>query len=197
MRRLSNKFYVVGAVAAVVVSSVLGDVSAQKSTPAAEDTGIGRSGDSIGEEKMTREQKVAWVEEQVAAAQHIYQRVESMLVQAKKEKDSIKISCLQDKLTQLEVNLQGIEERRMLFEDAIANDDAGDADQQFTILGIYISRVQSLMAEAENCIGEGDVVIGDADTTLTIDDDITGEDPTDPVDWQIGVDQPIHASGFF
>ena len=197
MRRLSKRFYVVGAVAAVVVSSVLGDVSAQKSTPATEDTGYGRGGDTVGEEKMTREQKVAWVEEQVAAAQHIYQRVESMLAQAKKEKDSIKISCLQDKLTQLDVNLQGIEERRMLFEDALASGDAGDADQQFTILGIYVSRVQSLMAEAENCIGEGDVVIGDADTLLTIDDDVTDEDPSEPVDWQIGVDQPVHASGFY
>jgi hypothetical protein len=179
------------------MSSVLSDVSAQKATPATEETGLGRQGDSAGEEKMTREQKVAWVEEQVSTAQQIYKRVEAMLAQAKKEKDPIKISCLEDKLTQLEVNMQGVEERRMLFEEALSGGDAGDADQQFTILGIYISRVQSLMAEAENCIGEGDVVIGESDTVLTIDDDITGEDPTEPVDWQIGIDQPVQASGYY
>lgn len=197
MRRFSKRFYVVGAVAVLVVSGALSDVSAQKATPAAEETGFGRQGDSAGEEKMTREQKVAWVEEQVSSAQHVYKRVESMLAQAKKEKDSIKISCLEDKLTQLEVNLQGVEERRMLFDEALSSGDAAGADQQFTILGIYVSRVQSLMAEAENCIGEGDVVIGESDTVLIIDEDITGQDPTEPVDWQIGINQPVHASGYY
>jgi hypothetical protein len=197
MRGFSRRSFVIVAAAAIVVSSVLNDVSAQKSTPADDGTVLGRDGDPSGEEKMTREQKIAWVEEQVSSAQHVYKRVETMLEQAKKEKDSIKISCLQDKLTQLEVNLQGVEERRMLFEDAVSSGDAVGAEQQFTILRIYISRVQSLMAEAENCIGEGDVVIGESDTVLTIDDDITDEDPTEPVDWQIGVDQPVHASGYF
>jgi hypothetical protein len=194
---ISQKVLMVGATAVAVAAGLLSDVSAQKTTPAADEAGPGAGGSLIGEEKMTREQKIAWVEEQVAAAQAIYQRVESMLEQANKEKDSIKISCLQDKLTQLEVNLQGVEERRMLFEDALSRGDGADADQQFTILRIYISRVQSLMAEAENCIGEGDVVLGDADTVLTIDDDITREDPTEPVDWQVGIDQPVHASGYF
>jgi len=197
MRGLKKRHLDIGTAVAVLLSSAWSDVAAQKATPTADDTSAGGAGDSFGEEKMTREQKIAWVEEQVAAAQQIYKRVESMLAQAKKEKDSIKISCLEDKLTQLEVNLQGVEERRMLFDEALANGDAAGAEQQFTIIRIYISRVQSLMAEAENCVGEGDIVLGESDTTLTIDDDITGEDPTEPVDWQIGVDQPVHASGYY
>jgi hypothetical protein len=198
MRGFSQKIFMVGTAVVAVAASVLSDVSAQKTTPAADEVGIGSSGDSaFGDEKMTREQKVAWVEQQVGSAQSVYTRVESMLEQAKKEKDSIKISCLQDKLTQLEVNLQGVEERRMLFEDANSRGDTADSDQQFRMLQIYISRVQSLMAEAENCIGEGDVVIGESDTTLTINQDITNEDPTEPIDWQVGINQPVHASGYY
>jgi hypothetical protein len=182
---------------ALVVCGVLSDVSAQRSAPVAAEKRVGRNGDPADDAKMTREQKIAWVEDQVASAQQVYRRVESMLEQAKKEKDSIKITCLQDKLTQLEVNLQGVEERRMLFEESLSNGDAIGSEQQFTILRIYVARVQSLMAEAENCVGEGDVVIGESDTILTIDQDVTGEDPTEPIDWQVGIDQPVHASAFF
>jgi len=197
MREISRKLYLVGIAGAVLSSVVLSDVSAQKTSPAGDEAALGQNGDSAGEKEMTRREKVAWVEDQVGMVQSVYARVESMLEQAKKEKDSIKISCLQDKLTQLEVNLQGVEERRALFEESEARGDAAGTDQQFRMLQIYVSRVQSLMAEAENCVGEGDVVIGESDTVLTIDDDITREDPTEPVDLQVGVDQPVHASGYF
>jgi hypothetical protein len=197
MSALSRRSVVFAVATALVASGVLSDVSAQRSAPPAAEKRAGRNGDPADDAKMTREQKIGWVEEQVASAQQVYRRVESMLEQAKKEKDSIKITCLQDKLTQLEVNLQGVEERRMLFEESLSNGDAIGSEQQFTILRIYVARVQSLMAEAENCVGEGDVVIGESDTILTIDQDVTGEDPTEPIDWQVGVDQPVHASAFF
>lgn len=196
MTGLPKRFRTAGVVTAAFLSAALGDVSAQKASPAPDDAGFeGKA--TAGEERMTQAQKIAWVGEQAIAAQQVYRRVLSMLEQAKKEKDSIKISCLEDKLTQLEVNIQGIEERKMLFDEASSKGDTSGADQQFTVLNIYISRVQSLMAEAENCIGEGDVVVGESETILTIDDDVTGEDPTEPTDFPIAIDQPIHASGYY
>lgn len=191
-RTFLMRFVAAGAVA--LVSGALGDVSAQKGSGRPDDPAERAQND---ETLMSRGEKIAWVEEQIEAAQRIYQRVQAMLEQARKEKDTIKITCLTDKLTQLEVNLQGIEERRMAFEDALSAGDSASADQQFTILKIYVSRIQSLMAEAENCIGEGDVVVGGSDVSLTIDDDITSEDPTITIDWQIGIDQPVHASAYF
>jgi hypothetical protein len=197
MKGVLKRSRFIGGAAAVLASVVLSDVSAQSGTRGDDAPRGAEGGGRLVDKEMTTQEKIAWVEEQVAAAQGIYTRVESMLEEAKKEKDSIKISCLQDKLQQLEVNLQGVEERRMLFEDALSRGDEGDANQQFRMLQIYITRVQSLMAEAENCIGEGDVVIGESDTKMTIDDDVTDNDPTEPIDWQVGVDQPVHASGYF
>jgi len=146
---------------------------------------------------LTGPQKVAWVAEQQAVARGIYQRVQNMLDQARKERDTLRITCLDDKLTQIHVNLRGIEERQAALETAVSSGDESSADQQFTILKIYASRVQGLMAEAENCIGDTDVVIGESETIVTIDEDISVEDPTDIEDVVVGIEQPPHASAFY
>ena len=201
MRQLSKKILVPAAVAALLVLGAMGDVSAQGSGPAVAGGGDQADGDRAAmpaADKMTRREKISWVEEQVGQAYQVRSRVQSLLDQARKEKDSIKISCLADKLTQLEVNLQGIEERRSAFDEALSGNDNANVEQQFTVLQIYISRIQSLMAEAENCVGEGDVVVGESETIVTIDEDITVEDPTNPSDVeQIGIDQPVQASAFY
>jgi len=184
--------------AVVVVSSVtslIGDVGAQ--TP-----GEGDSGDSIDvtvrhEEALTGPQMIAWVEENLGVVKAIYRRVQNMLDQARKEKDTLKITCLDDKLTQIRVNLKGIEERAEALRVAISAGDLVTARQQFAILKIYVARVQGLQAEAENCIGDSEIVIGQTDTVVTIDEDITIEDPSDYPEIEIAVEQPPHASGFY
>jgi hypothetical protein len=201
MIELRKRILVPAAVAALLVLGAMGDVSAQGSGPAVTGGGEQADGDRAAmpaADKMTRKEKISWVEEQVGQAYQVRSRVQSLLDQARKEKDSIKISCLADKLTQLEVNLQGIEERRSAFDEALSGNDNANVEQQFTVLQIYISRVQSLMAEAENCVGEGDVVVGESETIVSIDEDITVEDPTNPSDVeQIGIDQPVQASAYY
>jgi len=188
------------AVGALLVLGTMGDVSAQGSSSAAAGPSEGARGDdsAMGAPvSMTRQEKIEWVESQVGQAYQIRGRVQSMLDQSRKEKDSIKISCLTDKLTQLEVNLQGVEERRSAFDEALSGNDSANIDQQFTVLQIYVTRVQSLMSEADNCVGEGDVVVGESETIVTVDENITVEDPTDPTEMQIGVDQPVQASAYY
>ena len=142
-------------------------------------------------------QQIAWVEEQMGVVKGIYRRVQNMLDRARKEKDTLKITCLDDKLTQIHVNLRGIEERKEALGVAVGAGDTSSANQQFTILKIYVSRIQGLMAEAESCIGDADVVLGETETTMTIDEDITLEDPSTPIEVEVTVDQPPHASGFY
>jgi hypothetical protein len=149
---------------------------------------------------LTGEQKLAWVEEQTRKARQSKIVVQNMLDQSRREKDTIKITCLDDKFTQINVNLRGIEERTVGLETAVRANDEEGAGQQFTILKVYVVRVQGLVAEAENCIGDVDVVLGESETIVTVDDDITAEDPSnastpEPVD--PGVEQPTHRSGFY
>jgi len=176
--------------------AMMGDVRAQETLGALDESGIDLSIEKAGA-NLSGAQRVAWVDEQMAVVKGIYRRVQNMLDKARQEKDTIKITCLDDKLTQIHVNLRGVEERQAALEIAMNSGDGSTADQQFTILKIYISRIQGLMAEAESCIGDTDVVIGESETTVTIDEDITVEDPTEPPDVPIGVEQPPHASGFF
>jgi hypothetical protein len=152
------------------------------------------------EDTLTGEQKLAWVDEQTAKARQSKIAVQNMLDRARREKDTIKITCLDDKLTQMNVNIRGIEERTVGLETAVRADDAQGANQQFTILKVYIVRVQGLVAEAENCIGDVDVVLGESETIVTIDDDIIAEDPSESGTIQVedpAVSQPSHRSGYY
>ena len=145
-------------------------------------------------------QRQAWVEENEARAKSIYRQVQGMLDMARQEKDSIKITCLDDKLTQIHVNLRGVEERKAALAAATAGGDSVTADQEFTVLAIYISRINGLQAEAESCIGDSDVVLGESETEVTVSDDVTQEDPVQDgqdVYVQVGVDQLPHASGYY
>lgn len=186
---------VLGVVVAVGGVALLGDLGAQDTVggevPPQVDVSIDSTSDLSGREK------VEWVESQIGVARSIYQRVQNMLDRARKEKDTLKITCLDDKLTQIHVNLRGIEERQAALETAVAAGDKSSADQQFTILKIYISRIQGLMAEAENCIGDTDVVVGESETIVEIDEDVSIEDPTGVDDVNIGIEQPPHASAFY
>jgi hypothetical protein len=185
-------FFAVSVVA--VTASLYGDVGAQGTT----DPGPPQVDVTVDtQQSLSGAQMIAWVDEQMGVARGIYRRVQNMLDRARKEKDTLKITCLDDKLTQIHVNLQGIEERKSALEVAVKGGDTSTANQQFTILKIYVSRIQGLMAEAENCIGDSDVVIGETETIVTIDDDITVEDPSETPDVDVGIDQPPHASGFY
>jgi hypothetical protein len=147
---------------------------------------------------MSGPEQVAWIESQIPKAKEIYFSVQNMLDQARKEKDTLKITCLSDKLTQIHVNLSGIEERQEALKIAVQSGGAAAGNQQFAILKIYVARIQGLRAEAENCLGEADVVLGQTETTTTVSDDVTPSDPSDkypevpPV-----VETPPQASAFF
>jgi hypothetical protein len=183
-----------GAAVVAVSVSLYGDVGAQ----GVADADMPEVDVTVNtQQNLSGAQMIAWVDEQMGVARGIYRRVQNMLDRARKEKDTLKITCLDDKLTQIHVNLQGIEERKSALEVAVKGGDTSTANQQFTILKIYVSRIQGLMAEAENCIGDSDVVIGETETIVTIDDDITVVDPSETPEIDIAVDQPPHASGFY
>jgi hypothetical protein len=162
---------------------------------------VGIYGQVLAQEKdgsLAGQSQVDWIVGQTEATEAIYFQIQGLLDQAKKEKDILKITCLDDKLTQTFVNLRGIEDRTQELRVAVSGGDTSTANHQFAILKIYISRIQSLKTEAESCLGEVDVVLGDTKTILTIDGNIAAQDPFGEVSPDnVGVDQPPLASGFF
>ncbi len=191
----ATKFAASVTTGAAILVAVYGSAVAQREAAADGVVAIGNIGNE--EQLLSGPQQVAWAGEQLNIARSIQQQVESMLDQARKEKETLKITCLDDKLAQIKVNLRGMEARKDALETAIQSSDSASANQHFMILKIYASRIQGLEAEAESCVGDSDVVLGDAETVVEIDENITVEDPSEEEFELPWVDQPQHASGFY
>ncbi len=166
--------------------------------------GAGIFGQVLAQEKkpnLTGQAQIDWVVDQTAACEKIYFEIKDMLDKAKAQRDIAKITHLDNILTQVAVNLKGVESHTRLLEAAVVGSDKSTADYQFALLKIYIARIYSLRAEADNFFGEVDIVLGDTTTILTVDGDFVeraGQDPFEENTWDnLGVDQPPLASGFF
>ena len=150
------------------------------------------------ESKLSPQEQLSWIKEQTASAQSILHHIKEKLEKARKDKDTLKLTCLDDKLTQLNVTLRGVEERTKSLEVSIQTGNTTAADQNFAILKIYIDRIYKLNAEGENCLGESDVVLGKTSTTTEVDANISIYDPDDPsedIPVDVGTSPPSELSG--
>jgi hypothetical protein len=190
---VKSGFYACVSIAAVVIIGRLGGVEAQETN-----NGGGVIDLTIQDgEEISEADQIAWTDEKTRLVREIFSNIKALLDAARAEKDAIKITCLDDKLTQVHVSLKGIEERTEALRTATRAGDRTTANQNFSILRIYISRVTGLKTEAENCLGESDVVLGSTKTTMTVDENVTIEDPSRGLTTEVEVDPPEHASGYF
>lgn len=196
------------AMAGLFAASVVSNVHAQMPV---DDV---RLGQDVEKDSESGADLSSWAAREFARAQAVYQKVQNMLVESRREKDTVKIVCLEDKLTQIGVNLSGMEDRKSELAAAMATGDREGAAQQQTVLKIYASQVSNLMSEAENCIGESDVVIdtnsesdelsnmtvGGSEIIVEIDENIVIDGPSGSdlnEIQQIDIDQLPHASGYY
>lgn len=106
--------------------------------------------------------------------------VRRMLEKARQERDVVKTLCLNDKLNQLDVTLRSARERKNALEAAIARKDNDLAGHEFTIMGVYRSRSDRLMAEANQCVGSEIGFIGDTAVTTSVDPTIPDDEVGPP-----------------
>jgi hypothetical protein len=141
-------------------------------------------------------------QEQLAEAQKHIGRMESaagvvrkMLEEARKQRDVVKTLCLNDKLSQIDVATRSGRDRREQLQAAVNRNDAELANHQFTILTVLRQRVEQVVAEANQCIGEEGAFVGDTKTIVTIDPSIPpDETPYPPTDPTLVVGTPACAS---
>jgi hypothetical protein len=76
--------------------------------------------------------------------------------------------------------------------------DIAAASHHFSVIAVYFKRISRLGADADKIVGGKDIVFGKTETTLTVDSYITDEDPSEySFDFDIVMEQPPHASGFY
>lgn len=155
------------------------------------------------DDSLSGPQQINWIQQMAVRGKKIKHAITLQLENAKNKNEPLKIVCLQDKLAQTDANLTGIEERTKALKGAHSAGDTRTANQNFSILKIYVSKIMGLSAEAENCLGESDVVFGKTSTDMSIDGFLPAEDPSkdlafDPVTpTDVETDPPEHTSGYF
>ena len=124
-------------------------------------------------------------EEQLAEAERIRQRggqisqrIQAMLDEARRERDIIRVTCLNDKLTQVNANLRTLEQRTEALQGAVQGQDASRRNHEFTVITVLDQKFNVLEQEANQCIGQDLFETGATRVTTTVDPATPEEDPT-------------------
>ncbi len=117
--------------------------------------------------------------------------IDQMATHAKDDRDVIKLNCLNDKLVQAKANQNLAEQAAGDLEQAVAQNDSGAAMHKYTSITIVNQKMQVLLAESNECVGEEAGHVGTQQNTTTVagtvrTDQVTN--PTPPI--LVGNDKP-------
>jgi len=171
-------------------------------TPPADDAKpVGETADDDIQQNMTKRAEISAVDMTVKAdgylakMREILKRVVQLQGIARKQKDVIKLNCVNDKLLQIKQLLNIGEANKTNLDEAIAREDESGRYDFYSNITIVNDQVTTLGAEAEQCIGEDLSFLGPTETTVEggnePDDPTKGEEPDYPE-----VDLPPVASPF-
>jgi hypothetical protein len=121
-------------------------------------------------------------------------RVSKLAERARKEKDIIKLNCVNDKLIQVKGHLNLAEQARLAL--SAPGTDEDTRGHQFSKLTITFQKVEVLGQEAEACIGEDIAYVGATRVEVDVDPDITKEDPTSEPRGPLPIERPPLASPY-
>jgi hypothetical protein len=120
--------------------------------------------------------------------------VAEQLTEAKKKKDVVKALCLDDKVKQIKLASDTAKDRVVDLTSAVTQNDPDRSRHEFTVIQVLRGRVQALVAEAQQCIGEETGFIGNSDVTVDIDPAIPNTDPSDFPDDPLLSEPPVLSS---
>ncbi len=102
----------------------------------------------------TPEEQVAQSEAIFATGTETRDQVQSMLADARRERDVIRITCLEHKRTPLRAHLASVEERHAELRAAVAANDAAAREHQYTTIRVLATKLRELAREAAQCVGQ-------------------------------------------
>jgi len=159
--------------AAAILFVVLGVAAAPAGAPSA-GSGAPDPGAPVGTE-LSPPQMLAEVTAYVPQLEAGALRVREQVEQARVARDVVKLLCLRDKLSQIEVALASARDRAEALRGAAGRGDREVATHEFVVLNVLRDHVQAMVAEANQCIGEEEGFIGDSEVVMEVDPDIPDE----------------------
>ena len=128
--------------------------------------------------------------------QETQRRVTQLQAKAKKDRDMVKLNCVNDKLTQVHGHLKVTDQSMSTLTLDVAKGDDTARQHEFTRLTILYQKVVTLGTEAEQCIGEDVSFVGATQVDVEIDPSIPPTDPTQPALPVPDVTRPPECSPF-
>ncbi len=168
----------------VVVALVGGGIAvAQEASDddASEDasTGVRRRADLTPEEQLAEAERIQH------SAETLSQRVMGMLDEARREGDIVRVTCLDDKLTQINAHVRTMGDRVEALQAATTTADQDRRNHEFTVITVLGQNFTQLERDANECIGQSLFETGTTRVVTEIDpntpDDDPGSLPTIPV----------------
>lgn len=104
--------------------------------------------------------------------------VRRQLQAAREAKDVVKSLCLNDKLNQIDLATRTTTDRVAGLEAAVNANDAERSKHQYTVVLVLRDRVNTLVSEANQCIGEDVGFVGESNVTMEVDNSIPPVDPS-------------------
>ena len=188
--RLSSKLKSAGTIVALVA---LTTVSVLAQTDA---VGAGGQVTFQKQQQLTPQQQIVEADSQIARMEQASGTVRRQLEVARAARDVVKVLCLNDKLSQIDVAARSAKDRRQSLQLAIGRTDSELGNHEFTILTVLRQRTEQLTAEANQCIGEEAAFVGATNVSTTIDNTLPPTDDTQysPPDNTIVTYPPLSAS---
>jgi PP-loop superfamily ATP-utilizing enzyme len=175
--------------AALVVGGGLGYALAQEGADSTLDVvKVEPMGASSEEEPLSPAAQAKAAEAAVANATTSCGAQSQALQSAKRDRDIIRATCLDDKLSQCNANLQNIRRREAALNEAIAEGDTGRSNHEFTVIGVLSQKFKMLAQAANQCVGQDLFDTGDTQVREEVDLFAPDENPaviTPVPDWPV------------
>jgi hypothetical protein len=118
-------------------------------------------------ERLSDKEKLSRGEDAVSLMQKTLREVLQRVEEARKERDLVKLNCVNEKLTQVKALLRIAEQSYIALQEAVARAAEDGAQHEFAKIEIAKQRVTELRAESEQCIGQLAYVV-DEKTVVTV-----------------------------
>lgn len=127
--------------------------------------------------ELTPQQQLEKGNEYLSGMERDATSVRRMLEEARAARDVVKVLCLNDKLSQMNVANRSAKDRLEALSTAAGRNDVDRARHEFTVLDVLKERVATLNSEAKQCIGEETGFVGDTAVSVDVDPNIPDVDP--------------------
>lgn len=135
-------------------------------------TGVTRRADLTPEEQLTEAERIQ------TDARALSQRVMGMLDEARREGDVVRVTCLDDKLTQINAHNRTLGERIESLQEATTTADEDRRNHEFTVISVLGQNFQQLERDANECIGQSMFETGTTRVVTEIDPNTPQGDPS-------------------